>query len=60
MHEFIGVVHLSPSQFGRIFVDVYGTKKMTYLATLRAEHLARLLRETSLAVVMDSPADKRV
>ncbi|TQK75996.1 hypothetical protein FB389_0642 [Rarobacter incanus] len=53
-------MHLSPSQFGRIFVDVYGTKKMTYLATLRAEHLARLLRETSLAVVMDSPADKRV
>lgn len=43
-------VHLSPSQLGRVFVDAYGKTPMTYLATLRAEHLARLLRETDLPI----------
>lgn len=42
--------HLSPSQLGRVFVDSYGKTPMTYLATLRAEHLARLLRETDLPI----------
>lgn len=44
------VVHLSPSQLGRVFVEAYGQTPMTYLTTLRAEHLARLLRETDLPV----------
>lgn len=43
-------VHLSPSQLGRVFVDAYGKTPMTYLATLRAERLARLLRETNLPI----------
>lgn len=42
--------HLSPSQLGRVFVDAYGKTPMTYLATLRAERLARLLRETDLPI----------
>jgi AraC-like DNA-binding protein len=43
-------VHLSPSQLGRVFVDAYGKSPMTYLMTLRAERLARLLRETDLPI----------
>jgi AraC-like DNA-binding protein len=43
-------VHLSPSQLGRVFVDAYGKTPMTYLTMLRAEGLARLLRETDLPV----------
>ncbi|NLU83006.1 helix-turn-helix transcriptional regulator [Rhodococcus sp. HNM0569] len=43
-------VHLSPSQLGRVFADAYGKTPMTYLATLRAERLARLLRETDLPI----------
>ncbi|UNX55485.1 helix-turn-helix transcriptional regulator [Georgenia sp. TF02-10] len=48
--ELAEAVHLSPSQLGRIFVDAYGATPMSYLTTLRAEHLARLLRETDLPV----------
>lgn len=43
-------VHLSPSQLGRVFVDAYGKTPMTYLSALRAEQLARLLRETDLPI----------
>lgn len=43
-------VHLSPSQLGRVFVDAYGESPMAYLMTVRAEHLARLLRETELPI----------
>lgn len=43
-------VHLSPSQLGRLFADAYGKTPMTYLTTLRAEHLARLLRETDMPI----------
>ncbi|WP_282856885.1 helix-turn-helix domain-containing protein [Pseudoclavibacter helvolus] len=43
-------VHLSPSQLGRVFVDAYGKTPMTYLSTVRAERLARLLRETDIPV----------
>ncbi|MHB1063613.1 MAG: helix-turn-helix domain-containing protein [Georgenia sp.] len=43
-------VHLSPSQLGRVFVDAYGETPMTYLMTLRAERLARLLRETDMPI----------
>ncbi|MFC5274128.1 helix-turn-helix domain-containing protein [Brachybacterium sacelli] len=50
LHELAAAVHLSPSQLGRIFVDAYGKTPMTYLSTLRAERLARLLRETELPI----------
>lgn len=43
-------VHLSPSQLGRVFVHAYGKTPMTHLVTIRAEHLARLLRETDLPI----------
>lgn len=48
--ELADAVHLSLSQLGRVFVDAYGKTPMTYLTTLRAEHLARLLRETDLSI----------
>lgn len=48
--ELAEAVHLSPSQLGRVFVEAYGQTPMTYLTTLRAEHLARLLRETDLPI----------
>ena len=48
--ELANAVHLSPSQLGRVFVRAYGQTPMTYLTTLRAEHLARLLRETDLPI----------
>lgn len=48
--ELATAVHLSPSQLGRVFVNAYGKTPMTYLTTLRAEHLARLLRETDLPI----------
>lgn len=50
LSELAEAVHLSPSQLGRVFVDAYGMTPMTHLTTLRAEHLARLLRETNLPV----------
>ncbi len=43
-------VHLSASQLGRVFVDAYGKTPMTYLVTIRAEWLARLLRETDMPI----------
>ncbi|MDN5757561.1 MAG: AraC family transcriptional regulator [Tomitella sp.] len=48
--ELADAVHLSASQLGRVFVDAYGKTPMTYLTTLRAEHLARLLRGTDLPI----------
>ena len=48
--ELADAVHLSASQLGRVFVEAYGQTPMTYLTTLRAEHLARLLRETDLPI----------
>lgn len=50
LHELANTVHLSPSQLGRVFVEAYGKTPMTYLSTLRAAHLARLLRETDLPI----------
>lgn len=50
LRELAAAVHLSPSQLGRVFADAYGKTPMTYLSTLRAERLARLLRETDLPV----------
>src|SRR5699024_11373093 len=48
--EVAAAVQLSPSQLGCVFVDAYGKTPMTYLSTLRAERLARLLRDTDLPV----------
>lgn len=50
LDELAATVHLSPSQFGRVFVKAYGKAPMTYLAMLRAERLACLLREDDFPI----------
>lgn len=41
-------VHLSSSQLSRVFVEAYGKTPLAFLTMIRAEHLARYLRETDL------------
>lgn len=43
-------VHLSPSQLSRVFTDAYGKTPLAYLTMLRAESLAKSLRETDLPI----------
>ncbi len=43
-------VHLSPSQLSRVFVDAYGKTPLAFLTMVRAERLAKYLRETTLPV----------
>ena len=43
-------INLSPSQLGRISGPAYGKTPLTNPTTVRAEHLARLLRETDLPI----------
>lgn len=43
-------VHLSPSQLSRVFTDAYGKTPLAYLTMLRAEYLAKFLRETDLPI----------
>lgn len=43
-------VHLSPAQLGRVFVDAFGKTPLAFLTMVRAERLARYLRETDLTV----------
>ncbi|MGP5008843.1 helix-turn-helix domain-containing protein [Brachybacterium tyrofermentans] len=38
------------TQLSRVFVDAYGKTPLTYLTMLRVEEMARLLRETDLAI----------
>ena len=48
--ELAETVCLSVPQFHRVFMDAYGKTPQTYLTMLRAEELARLLRETDLPI----------
>lgn len=50
LEELATQVHLSPSQLSRVFTDAYGKTPSAYLTMLRAERLARLLRETDLPI----------
>lgn len=43
-------IHMSTSQLVRVFTDAYGKTPSAYLTMIRAEELARLLRETDLPV----------
>lgn len=43
-------VHLSPSRLSSVFVEAYGKTPLAFLTMLRAEHLAKYLRETDLPV----------
>nr|WP_243729234.1 AraC family transcriptional regulator [Nesterenkonia sphaerica] len=50
LDELAEAAHLSVPQFHRVFIDAYGKTPQTYLTMLRAEELARLLRETDLPI----------
>lgn len=43
-------VHLSPSRLSSVLVEAYGKTPLAFLTMIRAEHLAKLLRETDLTV----------
>ncbi len=43
-------VHLSPSRLSSVFVEVYGKTPLAFLTMIRAERLAKYLRETDLTV----------
>lgn len=45
-------VHLSSSQLGRVFVDAFGKSPIAYLAMLRVERMAHLLRSTDEPVAL--------
>ncbi len=44
--ELAGEVHLSPAQLGRVFSAAFGRAPLMYLATVRVERMALLLRTT--------------
>jgi AraC-like DNA-binding protein len=50
MDELAAAVHLSSSQVGRMFVRAYGKSPIAYLAMLRAEKMARLLRTSDAPI----------
>ncbi|MFH5211157.1 helix-turn-helix domain-containing protein [Antrihabitans spumae] len=50
LHLLAARVHLSPSQLSRVFTDAYGKTPLAYLTMLRAENLAKSLRETDLSI----------
>lgn len=43
-------VHLSPSRLSSVFVEAYGKTPLAFLTMIRAERLAKYLRETDLTV----------
>lgn len=43
-------VHLSPSQFRRVFIEAFGKSPITYLTILRIERMQQLLRSTTLSI----------
>jgi AraC-like DNA-binding protein len=50
LEELAAEVHLSPSRLSSVFVEAYGKTPLAFLTMLRAEHLAKYLRETDLTV----------
>lgn len=50
LRDLAEMVHLSPKQLVRVFSIAYGKTPSTYLARLRVEEMARLLREENLTV----------
>ena len=43
-------VHLSPSRLSSVFIEAYGKTPLAFLTMVRAEYLAKYLRETDLTV----------
>ena len=50
LRELAAEVHLSPSRLGRVFVEAFGKSPIAYLAMLRAERMACLLRTTDASI----------
>lgn len=50
--ELAGEAHLSPAQFGRVFSAAFGRAPLMYLATVRVERMALLLRTTDDPVTL--------
>ena len=50
LEEIAAEVHLSPSRLSSVFVEAYGKTPLAFLTMLRAEQLAKYLRETDLTV----------
>lgn len=50
LREMSTEVHLSTSRFGQVFAEAYGLTPLGYLAMLRSQRLAELMRETDLPV----------
>ncbi|MFV4912410.1 AraC family transcriptional regulator [Microbacterium lacticum] len=52
LRELAAAVHLSPSRLGRVFVEAFGKSPIAYLAMLRAERMACLLRTTDASIAV--------
>lgn len=50
LDELAAEVHLSPSRLSSVFVEAYGKTPLAFLTMIRAENLAKYLRETDLTV----------
>ncbi|MCT3010460.1 AraC family transcriptional regulator [Propionibacterium freudenreichii] len=50
LEDLAAEVHLSPSRLSSVFVEAYGKTPLAFLTMIRAEHLAKYLRETDLTV----------
>nr|WP_218868642.1 helix-turn-helix transcriptional regulator [Pseudoclavibacter chungangensis] len=50
LEELAAEVHLSPSRLSSVFVEAYGKTPLAFLTMIRAENLAKYLRETDLTV----------
>ena len=50
LDDLAAAVHLSPSRLSSVFVEAYGKTPLAFLTMIRAESLAKYLRETDLTV----------
>lgn len=50
LEDLAAEVHLSPSRLSSVFVEAYGKTPLAFLTMIRADYLAKLLRETDLTV----------
>ncbi len=50
LDDLAGEIHLSVSQMTRVFADAFGKTPLAYLTIIRAEELAKLLRDTDLPI----------
>lgn len=50
LRDLASEVHLSPSRLSSVFTEAYGKTPLAFLTMIRAENLAKYLRETDLTV----------